>query len=609
MASEKKSMVDHMRAFGPQPMGPPPTVKDRRGTMRRLWRYLAHYRAGLAGIALLVLLSSALALVAPYLLSQAIDHFIIAGDLRGLARMVLLLLVIYLLNSTAVWVQSISMIRIAQQTVCDLRHDVFEKMQQLPLRYFDRHQHGEMMSRVTNDTDTISATLGDSVAQLISSVLMFIGAGSLMFYLNWRLALTALVTFPLVLLVTRWVAARSRRHFRERQQAIGALNGLIEETVIGQRVVKACRRETQVIAAFAVLNDSLRRSASSAMIYSGLMGPMMTLFRNLGFAVLAAVGGWLVVTGHATIGLVVAFMNYSDYFNRPLMQLASLYSAVQAALAGAERVFAVIDEAPETGDAPDAIELTDVRGDVEFAQVNFSYNPEVPVLSEVSFQAAAGQTVAFVGATGAGKTTIINLLTRFYEIDAGEIRVDGHDIRRVRKQSLRRALGIVLQDTVLFAGPVRENIRYGKLDAGDAEVEAAARLANADSFIRHLPHGYDTLLSEDAGSLSQGQRQLLAIARAMLADPAILILDEATSSVDTRTEIHIQQAMHRLKQGRTSFVIAHRLRTIREADLILVLEAGRIVERGTHDQLLEQRGAYYRLYHSQFPPEEMRAAS
>lgn len=585
---------------GPMMMGPIPTVKDRRGILRRLWRYLARYRVGLLGISLLVTVTTGLMLLCPYLMGRAIDRYISTGNLPGLLRLLGLMLLVYLCTSAGTWLQSIGMIRIAQNTVRDIRHALFNKLQALSLRFFDRHSHGELMSRLTNDTDTISATLGDSITQLINSVLSVIGAAAIMFTLNWRLAIATLVTFPFILLTTRWIGQRSRQGFRDRQRSLGEVNGIIEETILGQRVVKVCRHERQAISNFAIANDKLRRSATVALITVGIMGPAMGVFRNLGFAILAGTGGWLVTKGLATIGTVAAFVSYADFFNRPLNQLANLYGTVQSALAGAERVFAIMDEAPEVEDVAEAKELRDVRGDVEFAGVNFGYLPETPVLSDVNFHALSGQTIALVGPTGAGKTTIINLLTRFYDIDAGSISIDGTDIRQLRKDSLRRALGIVLQDTFLFAGTVRDNIRYGRLDATDAEVESAAQLANADSFIRHLPHGFDTVLSDAGNSLSQGQRQLLAIARALLADPAVLILDEATSSVDTRTEIHIQQAMHRLMQGRTSFIIAHRLSTIREADCILVIDHGRIVERGTHKELLAQHGVYHHLYDSQF---------
>ena len=591
-----------MPAFrGPGPMtGPIPTVKNRRGILRRLWRYLASYRLGLLVNAALVALTTGLTLCCPYLMGRAIDRYISAGNLHGLRLLLLVMLLVYLLTSAGTWLQTVGMLRIAQRTVRDIRFALFEKLQGLSLRFFDQRQHGELMSRLTNDTDTISTTLGDSITQMISSVLSVLGAAAIMFTLNWRLALATLVTFPLVLLITRWIGGRSRQGFRDRQQALGALNGMVEETILGQRVVKVCRHEQQAIADFARANDALRRSATVALITVGIMGPAMGVMRNLGFAILAGTGGWLVTKGLATIGTVAAFVNYSDFFNRPLNQLANLYGTVQSALAGAERVFAILDEAPEVADAAEAEAIQDMRGEVEFSGVHFAYQTGVPVLSDISFRAEAGQTIALVGPTGAGKTTIINMLTRFYEIEAGTISIDGTDIRQLRKDSLRRALGVVLQDTFLFAGTVRDNIRYGRLDACDADIEAAARLANAESFIRHLPHGFDTVLSDAGNSLSQGQRQLLAIARTLLADPAILILDEATSSVDTRTEIHIQQAMQRLMEGRTSFIIAHRLSTIREADCILVIDQGRIAERGTHAELLAQEGVYHRLYHSQF---------
>jgi len=593
--------ADPMQRFGmmrgPMMMGASaPAVRDRRGTLRRLWGYLRRDGAGLAGLALLVTLTSALSLVFPYLMGRAIDA---VNDLHRLLLLVGAMAVLTVLTAGGTWLQSIWMLRITQRTVCDIRRDLFAKLQMLPLRFFDAHQHGELMSRLTNDTDTISATMGDSVTQFISSVLMVTGAGIIMFTMSWRLALVSLVTFPLVLLATWWIGKQSRQGFRDRQKSLGMLNGLVEETILGQRVVKVCRQEGAAIEKFAAANAELKRTAIKALICVGLMGPVMQFFRNFGFALLAGVGVWLVISGQAQLGTMVALISYTDFFNRPLFQLANLYGTIQSALAGAERVFAIIDEAPELADAAEAQALNAVRGEVEFSHVDFSYTPDVPVLSDVSFYAAAGQTIALVGPTGTGKTTIINLLTRFYEIDAGHIRIDGQDIRTLRKDTLRRSLGIVLQETYLFAGTVRENIRYGRLDASDAEVETAAGLANAESFIRHLPHGFDTVLSDAGSSLSQGQRQLLAIARAMLADPAILILDEATSSVDTRTEIHIQQAMHRLMAHRTSFIIAHRLNTVRQADCILVIQDGRIVERGTHPELLAQQGAYYRLYAGQ----------
>jgi len=603
----KRQTPDTMQRFGmmrgPMMMGAmAPRVRDRRGTMRRLWRYLSRDRAGLAGVAALVGLTSALSLTFPYLMGRAIDA---VADLHWLAWLVGVMIAVTVLSAAGTWAQSLWMLRITQRTVRDIRRDLFARLQGLPLGYFDRHQHGELMSRLTNDTDTISATLGDSVTQFISSVLLVVGAGSIMFAMNWRLALVALATFPLVVLATWLIGKYSRQGFRSRQQALGALNGLVEETILGQRVVTVCRQEGAIIDKFASANAELRRTAVKALIYVGLMGPVMQVFRNIGFALLVGVGGWLVIAGLARLGTMVALITYADFVNRPLFQLANLYGTIQSALAGAERVFAVLDEAPEAEDAADADPLDDVRGEVEFDHVDFRYVPEVPVLRDVSFHAAAGQTIALVGPTGAGKTTIINLLTRFYEISAGAIRIDGRDIRHVRKDSLRRALGIVLQETYLFAGTVRENIRYGRLDATDAEVEAAAEQANAASFIRHLPHGFDTVLTDAGGSLSQGQRQLLAIARAMLADPAILILDEATSSVDTRTEVHIQQAIHRLLSTRTSFIIAHRLNTIRQADCILVIQDGQIVERGTHAELLGMRGAYYGLYSGQVGMGEM----
>jgi len=579
-------------------MGKPQPAKNVRGTLWRLWGYLRRQRAALLTTAAIVVVNTGLIVSGPYLLGLAIDQALTPGDLALLARIGALMLGVYALSALLTWLQTYIMAGAAQRTVRDLRTDLFDRLQELPLRFFDSRPHGDLMSRLTNDVETINTVLSESVTQLISGLLSLVAIAAVMVWINPLLALVTLLTTPLMMtLLTRLVVRRTRTAFREQQATLGALNGLIEETITGQRVIIAYGREATILAQFDAANHSFRRAATQAQIFAGFMGPLTNVVNNTGLALLGGVGGWMVIQGMATVGTIASFINYSRQFGRPLNEIANLFNTIQGAVAGAERVFELIDETPESREAARQAAL---GGDVAFEDVSFAYTPDAPVLKHVSLHARAGQTVALVGPTGAGKTTIVNLLTRFYDVDGGRITVDGVDIREIDRHALRRQLGIVLQDTYLFTGTVLENIRYGRLDATDAEVHAAARLANAEQFIHRLPHGYATLLSERASNLSQGQRQLLAIARAVLADPRILILDEATSSVDTRTEQQIQEAMLRLMTGRTSFVIAHRLSTIRNADQILVLRHGEIVERGAHADLLAQRGFYHALYTSQF---------
>ena len=575
-------------------------ARDPRGTVRRLAGYFERQRLRLGLVAACVCAYTGLGLVGPYLMGVALDRFVAARDAAGLGRIALGMLAAFASSAALSLVASWLMAGISQRALAVLRRDLFAQLQALPLAFFDRRSTGELMSRLTNDVDAVNQAVSQNVTTLLASVLSMLGILVAMFVLDPWLALASVLVVPIMLWFTRFVAVYTRRGFKDLQRSLGELNGVMEEGISGLRVVQAFRHGDAVLESFRARNQAVYEAGVHANTYALLLMPLTGVLGNLFVVVLAGLGGWLALSGLVSVGVIATFINYGQNFIQPLRQLSTLYNTIQAALAGAERVFEILDTPREADADRPASEPATTRGHVSFEHVSFSYVPGSPVIRDMSFEALPGQMIALVGPTGAGKTTIINLLTRFYDIDTGTIRIDGSDIRTLPKPVLRRRLGLVLQDTFLFADTVLENIRYGRLDASDEEVRQAAVLADADHFIRQLPEGYDSVLSERAGNLSQGQRQLLAIARTLLADPALLILDEATSSVDTRTEARIQRSLAGLMKGRTSFVIAHRLSTIRDADQVLVIDDGRIAERGTHHELLARRGEYHRLYMSQF---------
>ena len=580
-------------------------AQDTRATLRKLLNYLGPYRRMLLLVAVLVLIVTAANLMGPILVGRAIDEYVIPRDLHGLAQLSLTLLGVYVVAGAASIVQGWLMVNVAQGLVADIRSELFAHLQQLSMAFFDRRSVGDLMSRVANDTDTINSTLSNGLIEFTTNILTLGGIMVAMFFLNWQLATGTLILLPIMLWITGEVTRRSRVLFRDVQRNLGTLSSVMEENIAGLRSIQAFAREEETQEQFRSVNAANRDAGIKADVIIAALGPMFTTMSTITIAATALLGGWLALRGVVEVGVITTFVIYIMNFFRPMRGIAMLYNQLQSSLAGAERIFAILAEKPSVQDKADALPLPAIRGEVRFEDVDFAYAADKPVLMDVNLEAQPGQTIALVGPTGAGKTTIINLLSRFYDVTSGAIYVDGHDIRTVQQASLRRQLGIVLQDTFLFSATVMDNIRYGRLDATDDEVIAAARLANADRFIRLLPQGYQTKVSERGHNFSQGQRQLLAIARAILADPRILILDEATSSVDTRTEMHIQEALLNLLKGRTAFVIAHRLSTILNADQVLVVNDHRIIERGTHKELLAQHGFYHQLYTSQYKRMEM----
>ncbi|MFC0300837.1 ABC transporter ATP-binding protein [Virgibacillus soli] len=575
-------------------------AKNTTGTIKRIWAYLAKEKGKLSLVILMVLISTVLGLMGPFMIGMAIDHYIITKESSGLGMLLIWLIIIFLFNSLAIFLQNYWMVGIAQNTVYTLREQLFHQFHQLPISYFDKRQHGELMSRVTNDIDNVNNTLNQSVIQIFSSVLTLVGTVAVMLYLSPLLTIVTMSIIPIMYIAMRWITKRTGPLYKLQQQDLGELNGYVEEIVSGQHVVKTFSQEERVIGEFDVRNDHLKLSGFWAMTISGFIPKVMNMLNFLSFGLIALVGGLLVIysDGLVTVGIIVIFAEYSRQFTRPLNELSNQFNILLSAVAGAERVFAVLDEEQEETDEKEAVDIPNTNGKFEFHHVSFAYENEL-ILKNIDFTVDAGESVAFVGHTGAGKTTIINLISRFYNYNDGEILLDGIDLRKWKRGSLRSHMAFVLQDSFLFHDTIRENIRYGKLDATDDEVLIAAKNANAHDFIMELPNGYDTVLDQSGSGISQGQKQLLAIARAFIAKPSILILDEATSNIDTITEVKIQEALEQLMKGRTSFIIAHRLNTIQKANKIILLKNGEIQEQGNHEQLLRAKGQYYNLYQEQ----------
>ncbi len=618
MSRDKKNHSQPRRGQGRGPGGGPPMgrpveqAKDFKGTLKRLLKYLVPFKLLLILVIFMAILSNIFEIASPKIMGRAITALYdgtvmklkgIEGasiDFQYIGRILFILGVLYVISAIFTYIQQIIMVTIAQKTVYTMRRDVDDKLSRLPLKFFDTHTHGEILSRVTNDIDNVSNTLQQSITQLITAIITIIGVIIMMLTISPILTLITMATLPLYIVVTKEIASRSQEYFKQQQEALGELNGHVEEMYTGHKIVKVFGQEANSIEEFNNINHKLYDSGWKAQFISGIIMPLMGFIGNISYVLISVVGSIFVTRGTIDIGNIQAFIQYSRQFSQPITRTANIANIIQSAIASAERVFEFLDEDEEMLDREDAKVIKSPRGEVKFKHVKFGYSEDDILMEDMNIDVEPGHTIAIVGPTGAGKTTLVNLLMRFYEIDGGSITVDGIDIRDMKREDLRSIFGMVLQDTWLFNGTIEQNIAYGCMDASFEEVVAAAKAAHADHFIRTLPDGYDTVLDEEGSNISQGQKQLLTIARAILADPKILILDEATSSVDTRTEIYIQKAIEELMKGRTSFVIAHRLSTIRDADLILVMNEGTVIEIGTHQELIEQGGFYKELYNSQF---------
>ncbi len=587
-------------------------AKDFKGTMKKLGVYLKPYSLSITIVILFAIGSAAFSIVGPKILGKATTKIFeglvqkISGvpdasiDFGYIGNIAMILVALYLVSSLFGIIQSFIMSGVAQKVSYNLRKQISEKMDTLPLNYFDTRTNGEVLSRITNDVDTVNQTLNQSLSQIITSVVTLIGVLIMMFSISWIMTLATFIILPVSMILISLVVKKSQKYFKSQQEYLGHLNGQVEEIYGGHNIMKAFNREEASTKDFDELNNTLYKSAWKSQFLSGMMMPIMSFVGNLGYVLVSILGGWLTIKSVITVGDIQAFIQYVRSFNQPISQMAQVANIMQSTAAAAERVFEFLEEEDEVKDPVNSVDPSEIRGEVEFEDVNFGYNEDKIIINDFSVDVKPGQKVAIVGPTGAGKTTIVKLLMRFYDINSGSIKIDGYDIRDFKRADLRNLFGMVLQDTWLFNGSIMENLRYGRLDATDAEVKEAAKAAHVDHFVKTLPDGYNMILNEEASNISQGQKQLLTIARAFLKDPKLLILDEATSSVDTRTELLIQKAMEKLMEGRTSFIIAHRLSTIRDADLILVMKDGDIVEQGNHEELLEKGGFYSSLYNSQF---------